>query len=234
MSYCVNCGVELDATHAGCPLCNTPVYNPNQPIDRSSPTPYPVEPGKAEEVVNKEFTVLMTIVFATISVVCGMLNLLVLDMTRWSLYIIGALAVAWVFMIPVFLRDKLPAPICLALNGVAVALYVGMISLLHPGHGWYIGIALPIICVATMLMEVFYLFTIRMKTSLLSRAVVMMLIIAAVTVTVEVLIGLHFHGRIILTWSAVVLLCCVAVDVILITISLHKGLRSELRKRMHF
>ena len=30
MSYCVNCGVELDATAKKCALCDTPVYNPAQ------------------------------------------------------------------------------------------------------------------------------------------------------------------------------------------------------------
>ena len=37
MSYCVNCGVELDATASFCPLCHTPVVNPNQPVDGASP-----------------------------------------------------------------------------------------------------------------------------------------------------------------------------------------------------
>ena len=29
MSYCVNCGVELDNSTLKCPLCDTPVINPN-------------------------------------------------------------------------------------------------------------------------------------------------------------------------------------------------------------
>ena len=29
MSYCVNCGVELEKSIRKCPLCNTPVINPN-------------------------------------------------------------------------------------------------------------------------------------------------------------------------------------------------------------
>ncbi len=28
MAYCVNCGVELEASLEKCPLCNTPVYHP--------------------------------------------------------------------------------------------------------------------------------------------------------------------------------------------------------------
>ena len=43
MSYCVNCGVELDKTCSVCPLCNTKVINPNQPVDTVSPKPYPVD-----------------------------------------------------------------------------------------------------------------------------------------------------------------------------------------------
>lgn len=29
MSYCVNCGVELDSAAKKCALCETPVINPN-------------------------------------------------------------------------------------------------------------------------------------------------------------------------------------------------------------
>ena len=30
MSYCVNCGVKLAKSEKKCPLCNTPVINPNK------------------------------------------------------------------------------------------------------------------------------------------------------------------------------------------------------------
>ena len=33
MSYCVHCGVELDATASFCPLCHTRVLDPGQPVD---------------------------------------------------------------------------------------------------------------------------------------------------------------------------------------------------------
>ena len=32
MSYCVHCGVELDATASFCPLCHTRVLDPGQPV----------------------------------------------------------------------------------------------------------------------------------------------------------------------------------------------------------
>ncbi len=41
MSYCVNCGVELDRSEKACPLCGVEVLNPRQPYDDQAPRPYP-------------------------------------------------------------------------------------------------------------------------------------------------------------------------------------------------
>lgn len=234
MSYCVNCGVELDATRASCPLCKTPVYNPNQPVDMTSPTPYPKNVGTTEHVDSGEIISLLTIVALTISVVCGLLNLLVLTQTRWSLYIIGICAMLWVFIVPMLSHDKVNPFLALFLDGLVVALFVGMIAWLHPGMGWYQEIALPIIAVSTALVEVNYLFNIRMQIPAIAKAMVIFGIIAVICVSIEILTGFHFNRHIVLTWSAVVLACCVAIDVILLALMHHKGARNELRKRMHF
>ena len=45
MSYCVNCGVELDITATACPLCNTKIYNPNQPVATDVAPPYATKKG---------------------------------------------------------------------------------------------------------------------------------------------------------------------------------------------
>lgn len=234
MSYCVNCGVELDKTRGSCPLCGTVVVNPNKPVDLVSPTPYPKNVGASEHVDSSELLSLLTIVFVTASVVCGLLNWLVFDRTKWSLYIIGVFAVLWVYLLPFLLRDKINPFAAIAMDGTAMALFVGMIAILHPGTGWYREIALPIIAVTTALVEIFYLFNIRMKISTIGKVMVIVAIIAIICVSVEVLIGFHFNRQIVLVWSAVVLACCVAIDVILFAVLHHKGARNELRKRMHF
>ena len=53
MSYCVNCGVELDASAKKCPLCDTPVYNPKAPEPEKQPSPFPLEKGQVEVVKKK-------------------------------------------------------------------------------------------------------------------------------------------------------------------------------------
>lgn len=75
MSYCVNCGVELDKTCSVCPLCNTKVINPNQPVDTVSPKPYPVDKGYVDSGIRKETAILMAVCLAATAVVCGLLNL---------------------------------------------------------------------------------------------------------------------------------------------------------------
>jgi len=56
MSYCVNCGVELDASATKCPLCDTPVYNPKAPEPSTQPSPFPKEKGQVEVVKRKDRT----------------------------------------------------------------------------------------------------------------------------------------------------------------------------------
>jgi len=40
MSYCVNCGVELDATATKCVLCDTPVYHPQKKVEPNAVSPF--------------------------------------------------------------------------------------------------------------------------------------------------------------------------------------------------
>ncbi len=94
MSYCVNCGVELDATASFCPLCHTPVYNPNQPVDETSPKPFPTERKEVPPVSRIQVAILLTAIFASVGVCCGVLNIFLRTQHTWSLYVIGAVIMA--------------------------------------------------------------------------------------------------------------------------------------------
>ena len=75
MSYCVNCGVELDVTATACPLCNTKIYNPNHPPAADVPTPYATVKGHTEPVKMKDFIILISTVLVVTSLVCLFLTL---------------------------------------------------------------------------------------------------------------------------------------------------------------
>ena len=59
MSYCVNCGVELEASLRECPLCHTPVVNPVEAEKEFPPSPYPVNKGQVEVVKRKDLGILL-------------------------------------------------------------------------------------------------------------------------------------------------------------------------------
>lgn len=232
MSYCVNCGVELDKTCSVCPLCNTKVCNPNQPPDRLSPTPFPTRKGYTPAARRSDITMLISIVLAVTAVVCGLLNLFVFRRTAWSLYVIGGCILLWVFCLPVFFR-KLNVYISILLDGLGIVMYFGIISGLHPGNGWYASLAIPIVAAAVALILAFAVCVRRIYTSILSRSALILGEAAVFTVILELLIGRFRKTPPGITWSAIVLTCCVIIDAALITIIRRSRLREELRRRMH-
>ena len=73
----------------------------------------------------------------------------------------------------------------------------------------------------------------QIHASILSRAALVLGEIAVFTVAVELLLDLFFRAALSITWSAIVLTCCVIIDAALITIIRRAGLREEVRRRMH-
>ncbi|SCP96586.1 DUF6320 domain-containing protein [Anaerobium acetethylicum] len=233
MSYCVHCGVELDRTEVSCPLCNTPVNNPNQPIDINGKLPYPTLKGQVDPVKRGDSAILLTVVLLSTAVACGALNLLVFKQGLWSLYIIGLCALLWVFFIPVLIYSRLSIYLTILFDWAAVALYCWIIYYQFPVNHWFLRLAVPIISLLTAFVLIFT-FAIRyFKTSILSTAFLVFAEIAGLGVGLEIFIRMFLNQKIHITWSAVVLVCCIIIDGMLFTILKRTRLREEVRRRMH-
>ncbi len=100
MSYCVNCGVELDDTAAFCPLCHTPVHNPNQPVNQTAPKPFPTERKEVPPASKLQVAILLSTILASVAVCCGVLNVFLRTQRTWSLYVIGAALMIWIWTVP--------------------------------------------------------------------------------------------------------------------------------------
>lgn len=234
MSYCVNCGVELDDTITACPLCKTKVYHPDRPTVQNSVPPYATVKGTVEPVKAKEFTILMSIILLTTSVVCLLLNLFLIPFGHWSFYVTGICSVFWIFFIPLFFPQKTGIYVNVALDGLSIALFLAMISYLHPNQHWYLHIGLPITFLGTLLLEIIFIFFIHLKSSMIIKTVISVTAVAIYCIAIETAICLHLGNTFRLSWSAIAATCVAAIDIILMTIYLREGLRSEVRRRMHF
>ena len=136
MAYCVNCGVKLEETLTKCPLCNTPVYHPQEEKTEKKVPPYPSERGTVEKVKRTDLAILLIVLFGSTAVGCGLLNLFVYKGSLWSLYVIGACLVFLVFSIPIMVYRKLSTvlwgyPVSWSAAALGVIIYMWRVDWLH-------------------------------------------------------------------------------------------------------
>lgn len=234
MSYCVNCGVELEASLQECPLCNTPVINPKELQNLKKESPYPKEKGQVEAVKRKDLGLLLTLVLTATAISCALLNLFVFRQNMWSLLIIGICIILFVLAIPAVIYTRQPIYVSLLLDGIAVGVYLYMITYLTVSDRWLWELALPIVGLVTLLVELFTLLLRKLRVSFITTALYLFVETALLCVGIELLID-HFLSRALgLSWSAVVLTVCSVIAITLITLLSKRRLRDAVRRRLHF
>ena len=235
MSYCVNCGVELDATAKECVLCNTPVYNPKE-IGKltDAKTPFPKEKGQVEAVKRKDLGILFSVMMLAIALACGIVNAFMFKGSLWSLAVIGVCGMIWVMLIPALIYVRQPVYLSILWDGMAVAVYLYMLTFLTAGDKWFLGLALPIVALVTVIAEVFVLCVKKLPKSFLTEMLYTLSAIALLCLGLEILIDLYLSDAVSLFWSAVVVTVCVVLDIMVITMLSLRRLRNAVRRRLHF
>lgn len=233
MSYCVNCGVELDSTAAFCPLCQTPVRNPSQPVDRDSPTPFPTEPSEVPLQARKAAAALVSAMLGAAAVSCGLLNLILPASHIWSLYVIGAAAMLWIFLVPPLLWRRLPWPVLILLDTGAIGLYILAIAWELDGLNWYVRLALPAVVLLGAILLALVLLLHGGKRSILTSTTLIIASAAVYLAGLELFGDLYFHGKWAPSWSLVLLIVAGALEIPLVVVRRVPSLRREVRRRFH-
>ncbi len=232
MSYCVHCGVELEPAASRCPLCGTPVVDPGAPGAEDLSTFFPTRPAQVSPVSKKELAILLSSMLLSVSVCCGLLNLILKPGTAWSLFVLGAAVMLWVWVVFPLLARWAPMWLRLTLDVGAVGIYVWLIALAVDGKTWFWGLAVPILVCNAVAVCIFGLL-IRKKHSMLSTLTMLLAVVGAFCLSVELCCDRYFHRGIDLGWSLVVFACCVGLCVPLIVIRRVPSLRAEVRRRFH-
>lgn len=164
MSYCVNCGVELDKSAKKCALCNTPVYNPIQPV-KEEKTPF----SKSEHIPaasNHRFVAYMISVALLIpNIVCFLSNAVFRENGFWALYINATSFLLWVLFVFPFFTKKLRPYLMWFVDTLGCCFYVYFFFVLgyeKETSGWYYTCALPIM-LTTSFMILLYMFWLKSK-----------------------------------------------------------------------
>ncbi|MGN8896665.1 DUF6320 domain-containing protein [Flavonifractor sp. HCP28S3_F3] len=233
MPYCVHCGVELDATATFCPLCHTPVLDPAQPPDTVSPKPFPTQRGEVAPVAKQELALLVTAMLASVAVCCGILNLFLKPDRGWSLYVIGAAAMLWLWLVPPLLARGMHLLLRLLVDVAAVGLYVYLISVDLNGKAWFWGLAAPIILWGGAILLLLGLVLRVYRRSAITTLTILIGSVGVFLFGVEYLIDLWLYRAWDPSWSLVVLTICVGLVIPLIIVRRVPSLREEARKRFH-
>lgn len=232
MSYCVNCGVELDKTATKCPLCKTEVINPKCPPDRTAATPYPMEKGTVDPVSRKGLSIFLSVVLAAIAFACFALNLFLFNSNLWSPYVMGACLLLWIFSVPPMLLNP-PVLLTIVLDGAAICFYLLVIAFQFESRDWYYELAVPIVVAATFFVFWYAYLLKRFKMSIFARLAFLFGEVAGINLVIELAIRHMVEGVFYIRWSAVVLTCCGIVVIALVTVARHSQLREQVRRRMH-
>ena len=233
MSYCVNCGVELGKEAKACPLCGTPVYHPREPESCEAAPFFPTRQEKITPVSKKSLALLLSSMFASVAVCCGLLNLALRPEILWSLYAGGAAIMLWIVFVPPLLWRRMPLPVKVFVNMCAVGFYVLLIAMASQGLHWYVHLALPILFSLAVLGLIVTTLIRHVHLSMLLSLVAVLLAVGLQCGFIELFVDLFCRGRWQPGWSLIVLAVCVGLSVPLIVVRSVSSLREEARRRFH-
>ncbi len=233
MPYCVHCGVELDATAAFCPLCHTKVLDLSQLPDPAAAQPFPTQRGEVAPVAKQELALLITAMLACVAACCGILNLFLRPDRGWSLYVIGAAVMLWLWIVPPLLARGMHLLLRLLVDVVAVGLYIYLISVDLDGKAWFWGLAAPIILWGGAVLLLLGLVLRVYRRSVITTLTILIGSLGVFLFGVEYLIDHWLCAAWEPSWSLVVLTICVGLVIPLIIVRRIPSLREEARKRFH-
>ena len=233
MSYCVNCGVELEKSIKKCPLCQTPVINPKDLSKlKEIQSPFPEQKGVVEEVTKKDIAVAITIILCSIMVCCLLLNYLEFSVNKWSLLTNGFCGLLWVATVPSLLVKRTNPQLHFFFIGLMSVIYICLIGHFMDSFTWVIELGCPI--ATAVIIEGEILITIaRHRKSVLTTLITFFLEIGALCVLIELLIERMLQRMYELSWSFIVITVCAVIVVVLLTMVSKKKVRREMKKRFH-
>ncbi len=232
MSYCVNCGVELDKSATKCVLCNTPIYNPNQTVNETVQTPFALTPVKVDAVKKRFVAIVITYIMLIPNIVCTLLGLFFTDSKLWFVHVLSASLLCWIVFVFPFITKKIRPYLMWGFDTAATALYVLVFYATGAGGDkWYMGIALPTIAIVSAC-SLYFLYWARQRkrhwTSFVLHIFIDLVICLTVTGACLLLNNRIISGEIVFICD----ICCLALVFFWMYANKSKKVRAWLAKKM--
>ncbi len=140
--YCVKCGVKLADSEKQCPLCGTVAFHPDIVRPEAEPL-YPTDKYPGTRVSPRGALIIITTLILLPMLITFLVDRQISGGVTWSGYVIGGLALGYVWIVLPFWFKK-PNPVIFVPCGFAAAgLFLLYVSLATHG-GWFLSFAFPV------------------------------------------------------------------------------------------
>ena len=233
MSYCVNCGVELERSLKKCPLCSVPVINP---MEKEDPEAKPVFPESRDVLKKKDRTFwisFFSILYLVPIVTCIICNLIYDQRITWSVYVTAGALILWVFTTSPFYFNKFDYRKMTGIDLIGVLIGLLIFQAITGGRSWFFAIALPVVTCCFMILTVFITLAGKKKMRGLVLSAALTISVSVLSLIIELVVDLYTSGGVTLVWSWFVFAPCLSISAVLILLDKNKKFRQELAKRLH-
>lgn len=225
--YCVKCGVKLQNGVENCPLCDTPVWNPDgQEKVLAFPDRYPEQKN-----INRKLAFILTVMTVIAEFVLLLVVLNVSGGWRWGGIALLGVALGFVILVlPLWIR--MPAYLALAIDHLAIGGYLLYICCTSGGR-WFMPFAFPVTgihCLLTVAMAVLLKYTDKGRFFLFGGAFILW---GGFTMLVEFFEHISF-GYPMFAWSVYSASVLFAIGMFLILTGIIKPLKGFIEKLFFF
>jgi hypothetical protein len=231
----VNCGVKLAESEKYCPLCNVEVLNPKSPWEEPEVRPYPKYFDSFIKRIDRRYFATLAGLFLIIPILVTIIyDLLPGDGITWSAYVVGAMALIFIFLVFPFYFKHYHTVIFLALNCVAVLLYLFFIERMN-GGSWFMGIGMPVTISASVCVLVpALLFTKKKHMGLFIKAALVLIACGVFVLSVELILGINSAGLFMLNWSFYAFVPCAILAFMAFVLEHRKNLKEGIKRRLFY
>lgn len=229
--YCIKCGVKLADTEKKCPLCNTAVCHPDFMHEDQRPL-YPSNKMPKSSSGSKARNGAGIILFLIPLFLCFAADLQMDGHLGWSLYVAGALMLAYIVLaLPMWFCKPNPVifvPCDFAAAGVYL-LYINTVT----GGDWFLSFALPVtagLCLITCTVVTLLYYLRRGRLYIIGGA---LMALGAFMLLLEFLVGVTFHLQFI-GWSIYPLCVLFLFGGLLIYFAINRAARETMERKLFF
>jgi Family of unknown function (DUF6320) len=229
MSYCINCGVELDEDLTSCPLCGFTIgeLKISETSDPSEHYPSDIILLHKKETRRHIWELSGIISFSGI-VVCTIVDLVIRKSLSWSLFADNSILGSWICLTLILLAFK---KYFLIISGLLITILtmLFLFDLISPPVNWFYGIGLPVTIALFVAVSIIVLLWNVAQFRGFNILAIAFFVLSGFCIVSEVFIDKYISSTVDIQWSAIVAVSILPIALVLLFVHyrMKKGKRLD-------